>query len=71
MLRQYHQTQYDKFSKTLNFLSQHLTDKHKIYWAEKYIIPQTFVDINGLLSFNALKLLQPLRDSVHFLHSLF
>ena len=49
----------------------HLTDKHQIYWALKYITSQTFLDIDYLVNYIGLKLLQPLQDSVHFLHSLF
>ena len=33
-------------------------------------MPQTFVDINYILNYIELKLLQPPKDSVHFLNSL-
>ena len=38
-------------------LVQRLADKHKIYWAWNYIIPQTFADIDYLLNYIKLKLL--------------
>ena len=58
------------FSETLNYLVQHLTNKHKIYWAQKCMILQIFVDTDYLLNYIGLKLLQPLQDLVHFLHFL-
>ena len=59
------------FQKTVNCLVPHLTDKHKIYWVCEYATPQTFVDIDYLLNYIGLKLLQPIQDSVHTLHSLY
>ena len=43
-------------------LVQHLTDKIKIYWTQKYIMPQNCVDIDYLLNCGALKLLKSLQD---------
>ena len=44
---------------------------HKIYLAQKYIMPKTFVRIDCLLNCIVLKLLQTIHDLVYFLHSLF
>ena len=55
------------FSETLNYLVQHLTNKHKIYWAQKCMILQIFVDTDDLLNYIGLKLLQLLQDFLHFL----
>ena len=51
-------------SKTLNYLDQHLTDKHKSYQACKYIILLTFADIDYLLNHIGLKLLQQFKNLV-------
>ena len=45
---------------------QRLIDKHKIYLAYKCIIFQIFVDIDYLLNYIELKLLQLLQDSLLF-----
>ena len=47
---------------------QHLTNKHKICWALKYIILQIFVDIEYLLVYIGLKILQLSQDLVRFPH---
>ena len=45
------------FSKTLNYLVQHLTNKHKIYLVQKCMILRDFDDIDFLLNYIGLKLL--------------
>ena len=52
-----------KFSKTLNYFAQHLTIRHKIY--------KTSVDIDYLINYTELKLVQLLQDLALFLHFLF
>ena len=39
-----------------------MTDKYKICWAEKYITPQSFADIDYPLNYIGLNLLKPLQD---------
>ena len=62
-----HWLQSCKFLKTLDCLVQHLTNKHSIYLEWKYV---TFVDIDCLINYTVLKLLQPLQDFIYFHHSL-
>ena len=49
-----------ELSKTLNCLVVHSIDKHKIYWVKKYKAPQTFADIDYMLNYVRVKLLQAL-----------
>ena len=51
-------------SKTLNYLDQHLTDKHKSFQAYKCTILLTFVGIDYPLNYIGLKLLQQFEDLV-------
>ena len=43
------------YSKILSCLALHLTDKHKIYWLQKYVMPPTFVEVDYLLNYIGLK----------------
>ena len=56
-------TQYYVFSKIFNCLVQHLTNKHKVFLVQKYIILETFVDIYYLLNNLGLKLILLPQDS--------
>ena len=64
------QTQYYVFSEIFNCLVQHLTNKHKVFLVQKYIILETFVDIYYLLNNLGLKLILLPQDLQHFLHFL-
>ena len=60
-----------KVFKNTKFFGSTLTENQKIYWAQRCIIPQTFVGIDYLINYIGLKLFQPLQDLVRFYHYFF